>query len=77
MSHSSKNHCFSNAALMKKSPPSQKKTLKNKIVWTLIFKIVVVFSLFWIFKAYKKVVYSQDVAQKLLTMRGPEDPKEF
>ena len=42
--------------------------LKTKIIWTLIFKVVLVLLLFFIFKAHKQIVSSQDVAQKLLTI---------
>ena len=58
-------------------PASPGFTLKTKIIWTLIFKIVVVLSLFCVFKTYKKVVSSQDVAQKLLTTGMAADTQEL
>jgi hypothetical protein len=51
-------------------------TLKTKIVWTLVFKMIVVLSLFFIFKNHKQIVSSQDVAQKLLTREVADDIEE-
>lgn len=58
------------------APPSGV-ALKTKIIWTLIFKVVVVLSLFFIFKTHKQIVSSQDVAQKLLTKEVAADIEEL